>query len=106
MPPQNGHPAAFATPCRPIRQRGLDTTQRVSEAESALRMVHRIQDCAEANREPEEMPTRSRLNPIVTLPNRNGTAGHDCSYVFFTASFRLIVCFILQNFLVTVQSQL
>ncbi|UKZ95576.1 uncharacterized protein TrAFT101_010407 [Trichoderma asperellum] len=79
MPPQNGHPAAFATPCRPIRQRGLDTTQRVSEAESALRMVHRIQDCAEANREPEEMPTRSRLNPIVTLPNRNGTAGHDCS---------------------------
>ncbi|KAL9469134.1 hypothetical protein ACSS6W_010828 [Trichoderma asperelloides] len=28
MRPQNGHPAAFATPCRPIRQRGLNTTQK------------------------------------------------------------------------------
>lgn len=45
-------------------------------------MVHRIQDFAEANGEPEEMPTHSRLNPVVALSIGNGAVGHDCSYVF------------------------
>ncbi|KAL7898567.1 hypothetical protein HDV64DRAFT_250202 [Trichoderma sp. TUCIM 5745] len=42
-------------PVGPFSRRGLNTTQNASEARSALRMAHRIQDFAEASVEPEKV---------------------------------------------------
>lgn len=56
--------AAFRTPCRSICRRGLNTTQKASEAESALRIAHRIQDFAEASVEPEKMPFKFHLYSV------------------------------------------
>lgn len=78
MPPQNGHPAAFETPCLPTRRRGLNTAQKVSEAESALRIAHRIQDFAESNVELEETSIHSLSNPIIILSMRNSAVCHYC----------------------------